>query len=156
MLRRMFLFTALLMLTGCTLLQPPAEPIKREPISSPDAPPAIGPYSQAIKIGNQLYCSGQVGINPATGDMIVGDISEQTRQVLENLGAVLRAAGMDYKDVVKATVFLADIDDYKLMNEVYSEFFTENRPAREAVQVAKLPRDARVEISCIAVKVEEQ
>ncbi|MGH7490908.1 MAG: RidA family protein [bacterium] len=129
--------------------------MQREPITSPDAPAAIGPYSQAIKIGNQMYCSGQIGINPATGDLVVGDIKEETRQVLKNLGAVLRAGSMDYKDVVKATVFLADINDYKLVNEVYSEFFTDVKPAREAVQVARLPRDARVEISCMAVKVEE-
>jgi 2-iminobutanoate/2-iminopropanoate deaminase len=156
MLRRVLVFAMLSMLAGCTLLQPPSEPIQREPISSPDAPAAIGPYSQAIKIGNQMYCSGQIAINPATGDMIVGDIKEETRQVLKNLGAVLRAGSMDYKDVVKATVFLADMNDYKLVNEVYSEFFTDTKPAREAVQVARLPRDARVEISCMAVKVEEQ
>ncbi len=155
MLRRLFLF-ATFALSGCTLLQPPAEPVKREPITSPDAPAAIGPYSQAIKIGNNLFCSGQIGIIPATGDLIIGDIKEETRQVLKNLGAVLRAAGMSYGDVVKATVFLADMNDYKLMNEAYSEFFTAVKPAREAVQVARLPRDARVEISCIAVKVEEQ
>ena len=155
MLRRLFLCTAFT-LSGCTLLQPPPEPIKREPVTSPDAPAAIGPYSQAIKIGNNLYCSGQIGINPATGDMVIGDIKEETRQVLKNLGAVLRAAGMDYKDVVKATVFLADMNDYKLVNEAYSEFFTETKPAREAVQVARLPRDARVEISCIAIALTEQ
>ncbi len=155
MLRCLFLFALLHIIAGCTLLQPPAAPIQREPITSPDAPAAIGPYSQAIKIGNQMYCSGQIGINPATGDLVVGDIKEETRQVLKNLGAVLRAGSMDYKDVVKATVFLADINDYKLVNEVYSEFFTDVKPAREAVQVARLPRDARVEISCMAVKVEE-
>ncbi|NUO80652.1 RidA family protein [candidate division KSB1 bacterium] len=129
--------------------------MKREPVTSPDAPAAIGPYSQAIKVGNSLFCSGQLAINPATGDLIIGDIKDETRQVLKNLGAVLKAGGMDYKDVVKATVFLTDMNDYKLFNEAYGEFFTDIKPARETVQVARLPRDGRIEISCIAVKVEE-
>ncbi len=153
--QRRLLVLALLAFSGCTLLQPPAEPVKREPVTSPDAPAAIGPYSQAIKVGNQLFCSGQLGIDPATEDLIIGDIKQETRQVLKNLGAVLRAAGMDYKDVAKATVFLTDMNDYKLMNEAYAEFFTEIKPARETVQIVKLPREgARVEISCMAVKVE--
>ena len=138
--------------TSCTLLQPPPEPIKREPVTAPDAPAPIGPYSQAIKIGNSLYCSGQIGIDPATGDLVIGDVRAETRQALNNLGAVLRAAGMGYGDVVKATVFLSDLNDYKIVNEIYAEFFNATKPAREAVQVARLPRDAKVEISCIAVK----
>jgi len=154
MLKRTLLLSAILF-SGCTLLQPPPEPIKREPVTSPDAPAAIGPYSQAIKVGNSLFCSGQLAINPATGDLIIGDIKDETRQVLKNLGAVLKAGGMDYKDVVKATVFLTDMNDYKLFNEAYGEFFTDIKPARETVQVARLPRDGRIEISCIAVKVEE-
>lgn len=154
MLKRAMLLSAIVF-SGCTLLQPPPEPIKREPITSPDAPAAIGPYSQAIKVGNSLFCSGQLAIDPATGDLIIGDIKEETRQVLKNLGAVLKAAGMDYKDVVKATVFLTDMNDYKLFNEAYSEFFTETKPARETVQVSRLPREGRIEISCMAVKVEE-
>jgi len=154
MLRRLIPCVTLLALTGCTLLQPPAEPDKREPINAPEAPGTNGPFAHAIKVGKQLYCSGQIGINPATGDLVIGDIQEETRQVLKNLGAVLRAAGMDYGDVVKATVFLTDINDYKLMNEAYSEFLGESKPARETVQVVRLPREAHVEISCIAVKVE--
>lgn len=121
-------------------------------IQSPEAPAAIGPYSQAIRVGNTLYCSGQIAIDPATGKMVSENIQTETRQVLKNLGAVLRAAGMDYSDVVQATVYLADMNDYKSMNEVYAEVFKDRPPARAAVQVARLPRDARVEIACIAVK----
>ena len=150
------LVSLLLMLsfTGCTLLQPLPEPDKREVITTPDAPSAIGPYSQAIKVGNVVYCSGQLAINPKTGDMVIGDVKEEARQALKNLGAILQAAGMTFDDVVKATVFLSDIDDYKLVNEVYAEFFATAKPAREAVQVAALPLNAKVEISCIAVKLE--
>ena len=121
-------------------------------IKSPDAPAAIGPYSQAIMVGNTLYCSGQIAIDPATSKMLSESIQTETRQVLKNLGAVLRAAGMDYSNVVQATVYLADMNDYKVMNEIYGEFFKENPPARATVQVGSLPRDARVEIACIAVK----
>ncbi len=121
-------------------------------IKSPDAPAAIGPYSQAIMVGNTLYCSGQIAIDPAAGKMLSESIQTETRQVLKNLGAVLRAAGMDYSNVVQATVYLADMNDYKVMNEIYGEFFKENPPARATVQVGRLPRDARVEIACIAVK----
>jgi len=121
-------------------------------IKSPDAPAAIGPYSQAIMVGNTLYCSGQIAIDPATSKMLSESIQTETRQVLKNLGAVLRAAGMDYSNVVQATVYLADMNDYKVMNEIYGEFFKENPPARATVQVGRLPRDARVEIACIAVK----
>jgi 2-iminobutanoate/2-iminopropanoate deaminase len=129
-------------------------PLIREVINTPDAPAAIGPYSQAIKIGNAIYCSGQLGLNPVTGDLAGGDIQNETRQVLKNLGAVLRAGGMDYKDVVSASVFLTNLDDYKVVNEVYEEFFHDSKPARAAVQVARLPRNARIEISCTAVKVD--
>jgi len=122
-------------------------------IQSLEAPAAIGPYSQAIRVGNTLYCSGQIAIDPATGKMASENIQTETRQVLKNLGAVLRAAGMDYADVVQATVYLADMNDYKAMNEIYAEVFKDRPPARAAVQVARLPRDARVEISCIAVKI---
>jgi 2-iminobutanoate/2-iminopropanoate deaminase len=121
-------------------------------ISSPLAPAAIGPYSQAILVGNTLYCSGQIALDPATGKMAADNIQTETRQVLKNLGEVLRAAGMDYVNVVQATVYLADMNDYKMMNQTYAEFFKEKPPARAAVQVARLPREARVEIACIAVK----
>jgi 2-iminobutanoate/2-iminopropanoate deaminase len=121
-------------------------------IKSPDAPAVIGPYSQAIMIGKTLYCSGQIAIDPSTGKMVSENIQTETRQALKNLGAVLRAAGTDYSNVVQATVYLADMNDYKIMNEIYGEFFKENPPARATVQVGRLPRDARVEIACIAVK----
>lgn len=138
---------------GCTLLQPPDRPV-REVIFSQAAPKAIGPYSQAIRVGNTLYCSGQIAIDPATGEQVRGNIEEETQLVLKNLKAVLNEAGMDSSHVVKATIFLANMDDYKLVNEVYAKFFTTTKPARETVQVARLPRDAGVEISCIAVKVD--
>lgn len=146
---RRFLLILPLIFYNCHF-QPP--PITREVINTPEAPAAIGPYSQAIKIDNVLYCSGQIALNPATGDLMTSNVQAETRQVLKNLGAVLRAGGMDYKDVTSATVYLANLDDYKIVNEIYAEFFKENKPARAAVQVARLPRNARVEISCIAVK----
>jgi len=121
-------------------------------IKTPRAPAAIGPYSQAVLVGDTLYCSGQIAIDPKTGSLITDSIERETEQVLENLGAVLRAAGMDYKDVVRCTVYMTDINDYAQINEVYSRYFNESPPAREAVQVAALPRGARVEISCIAVR----
>lgn len=125
---------------------------QREIISSDGAPRAIGPYSQAIKIGETLYCSGQIALHPETGDLITESIEAETRQVLENLGAVLRAAGMDFSDVVRATVYMTDINNYGRINAVYAEYFSEVKPARAAVQVVALPAGANVEISCIAVK----
>ncbi len=121
-------------------------------ISTPSAPAAIGPYSQAILAGNTLYCSGQIAIIPETGELIQNDIQAEAHQVLKNLGAVLKEAGMGYSDVVRATVFLKDLNDYGKINDVYKEYFTENPPARAAVQVARLPKDVSVEISLIAVK----
>lgn len=123
----------------------------RETISTENAPGAIGPYSQAVKTGNMVFCSGQIPIDPATGEFVSNDVAEQTRQVLVNLSAVLKAAGTDLNNVVKTTVFLADMNDFTAMNEIYAEFFNENKPARATVQAARLPRDARVEIECIAV-----
>jgi len=123
----------------------------KETISTDNAPGAIGPYSQAVKTGNMVFCSGQIPIDPATGEFVSGDVAEQTRQVLKNLSAVLEAAGTDLNNVVKTTVFLADMNDFTAMNDVYAEFFSENKPARATVQAARLPRDARVEIDCIAV-----
>jgi 2-iminobutanoate/2-iminopropanoate deaminase len=122
-------------------------------ISTPDAPAAIGPYSQGILVGNTLYCSGQIAIDPATGNMIKGDVQAETHQVLKNLGAVLNAAGMDFNDAVRATVFMSDMDNYGKINEVYQQYFKENPPARAAVQVARLPKDVQVEISLIAVQI---
>jgi 2-iminobutanoate/2-iminopropanoate deaminase len=123
----------------------------KETISTENAPSAIGPYSQAVKVGNMVYCSGQIPIDPATGEFNSQNVTEQTRQVLENLSAVLRAAGTDLDNVVKTTVFLVDMNEFAQMNEVYAEFFGENKPARATVQAARLPRDTRVEIDCIAV-----
>lgn len=131
---------------------PTAQPTRREIIDSPNAPAAIGPYSQAILAGNTLYVSGQIALDPQTGQMVQGEIEEETTRVLENVGAILRAAGMDFKNVVTCTVFLTDVNDYAQVNEVYSRYFSASPPAREAVGVAALPRGARVEISCIAVR----
>jgi 2-iminobutanoate/2-iminopropanoate deaminase len=119
-------------------------------ISSPDAPKAIGPYSPAVRAGQLLFVSGQVPIDPATGNMIAGDIAAQTERVLANVGALLTAAGRSFADVVRTTVFLADMNDFGAMNEVYGRYFTEPYPARATVQVARLPKDARVEIDVIA------
>ncbi len=123
----------------------------KEIISTDNAPGAIGPYSQAIKAGNMIFCSGQIPIDVETGEFISEDISEQTEQVLRNLKAVLEAAGSDLESVVKTTVFLADMSDFSAMNEVYGKYFNKNKPARATVQAAGLPRDAKVEIDCIAV-----
>ncbi len=123
----------------------------KETISTENAPGAIGPYSQAVKAGNLIFCSGQIPLDPQTGEFVSEEIAEQTRQVLKNLSAVLEAAETSLNNVVKTTVFLADMNDFAAMNEVYAEFFSENKPARATVQAARLPRDARVEIECIAV-----
>jgi 2-iminobutanoate/2-iminopropanoate deaminase len=120
-------------------------------ISTENAPGAIGPYSQAIKIKDMIFCSGQIPIDPATGNFVSDDVAEQTEQVLKNLGAVLKAGGAGFENVVKTTVFLADMNDFAVMNEVYGRFFSDVKPARATVQAARLPRDARVEIDCIAV-----
>jgi 2-iminobutanoate/2-iminopropanoate deaminase len=120
-------------------------------ISTENAPGAIGPYSQAIKAGNMIFCSGQIPIDPATGEFVSQDVTEQTEQVFKNLAAVLEAAGATLDDVVKTTVFLADMGEFAAMNDVYSRHFVDNKPARATVQAARLPRDARVEIDCIAV-----
>ena len=124
-----------------------------KPVSTDKAPAAIGPYSQAIDSGNGLvFLSGQIPIDPATGAFAEGGIKEQTRQSLLNAQAILRAAGLDLSDVVKTTVFLADMGDFAAMNEVYAQFFKEPFPARSAVAVKTLPKGALVEIECIAAK----
>jgi 2-iminobutanoate/2-iminopropanoate deaminase len=124
--------------------------IVKEIISTENAPGAIGPYSQAVKVGNMVFCSGQIPIDPATGEFVSDDVSEQTVQVIKNLQAVLEAAGTSLNNVVKTTVFLADMNDFIAMNEIYAKYFSE-KPARATVQAARLPRDARVEIEVIAV-----
>jgi 2-iminobutanoate/2-iminopropanoate deaminase len=119
-------------------------------ISTPHAPAAIGPYSQAMVHGGLVYCSGQIALVPSTGALLEGDVAAQTRQVLANLDAVLLEAGSSRNNVLKTTVFLRDMADFKAMNDVYAAFFGEHRPARATVAVAGLPRDVRVEIDCIA------
>lgn len=119
-------------------------------IHSSGAPAAIGPYVQAQSVGGFLFTSGQVALDPASGVLVGADAAAQTRRVLENLRAVLAAGGCQPADVVKTTVFLADMNDFAAMNEVYGAFFAPHKPARSTVQVARLPKDARVEIECIA------
>ncbi len=119
-------------------------------VATDRAPRAIGPYSQALAIGDLVFTSGQIPLDPATGDLVTGDVAAQTRQVLANLGEVLAAAGSAPGMVLKTTVFLADMNDFAAMNEQYAAFFGEHRPARSTVQVARLPKDARVEIEVIA------
>ncbi len=125
--------------------------MSRTPIATPGAPAALGPYSQAIDTGGTLYCSGQLGMDPATGDLAEG-IAAQTERALANLGAVLEAAGLSYGDVAKCTCFLADIADFGAFNEVYARFFTSEPPARSTFAVKDLPKGARVEIEAIAVR----
>jgi 2-iminobutanoate/2-iminopropanoate deaminase len=119
-------------------------------VSSPDAPAAIGPYSPAVRAGQLLFVSGQVPIDPATGQMIEGDVATQTRRVLDNVGALLVAADRSFADVVRTTIFLADMNDFAAVNAIYAQYFSEPYPARATVQVARLPKDARVEIDVIA------
>lgn len=119
---------------------------------SEDAPKAVGPYSQAIVAGDLIFCSGQIPLDPATGQLVEGDIATQTGRVVDNLAAVLSAAGSGLAQVVKTTVFLADINDFNAMNEAYALKFGQHRPARSTFQVGKLPRGARIEIECVAVK----
>jgi 2-iminobutanoate/2-iminopropanoate deaminase len=123
----------------------------RTDVTSDRAPKAIGPYSQAIAAGGLLFCSGQIPLDPSTGQIVPGDIGDQTRQVLRNLGEVLKAAGASLDDVVRTTVYLANLEDFGAMNAVYGEFFSRPAPARATIQAARLPRDARVEIDAIAV-----
>jgi 2-iminobutanoate/2-iminopropanoate deaminase len=130
-------------------LQKEAE-MEKVVISTNNAPAAIGPYSQAIRMGNMVFLSGQIPLLPATGEIVQGDIKVQTRQVLENVKQILEAAGSSLDKVVKTTVFMKDLNDYAAMNAVYLEFFPHKPPARSAVQAARLPRDAGVEMEVIA------
>ncbi|MGD8963776.1 MAG: RidA family protein [Desulfobacterales bacterium] len=124
----------------------------RKTIATPNAPQAIGPYSQAIQYGDFLFVSGQVAIDPATGDIVDGDIEVQTDQVLKNITAIIEAAGMSLQNVVKCTCFLKDMNDFLKFNAVYENYFGEILPARETVEVARLPKDVRVEVSAICGK----
>ena len=123
----------------------------REALSPPGFPPAIGPYSPTIKVGNMLFLSGSIPMDPATGQMVTGDITGQATRVMENIKALLQSAGADFRHVVKTTVFLADMNEFAAMNAVYANYFAAPYPARSTVQVARLPRDCRLEIEVIAV-----
>jgi len=123
----------------------------RQVITAPDAPKAMGAYSPAIKAGNLLFISGQIPVDPSTGDLVAGDITAQAERVMQNLAALLRAAGVGFDHVVRTTVFLADMNDFAAMNEVYSRYIVDPPPARATVQVARLPRDVSIEIDAIAV-----
>lgn len=151
--RLAILFAAALFVSACASdgSDEPAAPAKRA-IATDGAPEAIGPYSQGVQVGHTLYLAGQIGLDPATGALVDGGIEAETRQAMDNLQAVLAAAGFSMDDVVEAQVFLADLEDYGPMNDVYGSYFDAAPPARAAVQVARLPRDARVEIKLTAVR----
>jgi 2-iminobutanoate/2-iminopropanoate deaminase len=120
-------------------------------INSKNAPAPIGPYSQAVLYNNTLYVSGQIAIDPATGDLVTGDIVKETHQVMNNIKAILKEAGMDFSNVVKSGIFVKDLNNFGIINQVYGEYYTNNPPARETVEVSRLPKDVNVEISCIAI-----
>jgi len=120
-------------------------------ISTDQAPAAIGPYSQAVQAGGLLFCSGQIPLDPATGELVSGDIRQETRRVMENLHGVLQAAGCDFGQVLRTTIYLVDMADFPVVNEVYGEFFPAVKPARATVAVAALPKGARVEIDAVAL-----
>ena len=120
-------------------------------IHSSEAPAPIGPYSQAVQIGNTLYVSGQIPLDGASGELVNANITEETHQVMKNLEAILREAGTSFDQVVKCTIFIRDMGQFTTINEAYSQYFKENPPARETVEVSRLPKDANVEISCIAL-----
>ncbi|WP_234572028.1 RidA family protein [Rhodohalobacter sp. 614A] len=119
-------------------------------VKTDKAPSAIGPYSQAVIINNTLYCSGQIALDPQTMEMVGDSVEDQTKQVMINIEQILRAAGSNFSKVVKCSIFLDNMDDFKIVNEIYGNYFKENPPARETVEVSTLPKNAKVEISCIA------
>lgn len=121
-------------------------------VYSADAPEPIGPYSQAIQVGNMLFISGQIAIQKSTGNILNSDIQVETKQVMENINHILKAAGMNFSHVVKSSIFLKDMNNFPKVNEIYGQFFQQQPPARETVEVSRLPKDVNVEISCIAVK----
>ena len=123
----------------------------RSAIASPAAAPAIGPYSPALRVGNLLFLSGQIPLDPASGQLVEGDIRLQTTRVLDNLGELLKEGGASFAQVARTTIFLADMNDFAVVNEIYASYFSEPYPARATVQVARLPKDVRVEIDAIAV-----
>lgn len=126
--------------------------MNRQIVETPAAPKAVGPYSQAVWAGDYLFCAGQIPLDPATGHMVSGGITEQTARVLENIKGLLRSQGLDFASVVKTTVFLSDMNNFAAMNDVYAKYFAGDPPARSTVQVARLPKDALVEIEVIAAR----
>ena len=126
--------------------------MKRQIVATDAAPKAVGPYSQAVWAGDLLFCAGQIPLEPATGNIVPGGISEQATRVLENIHGLLQSQGLDFNNVVKSTVFLSDMNNFAAMNEVYARFFTKEPPARSTVQVARLPKDALVEIEVVATR----
>jgi 2-iminobutanoate/2-iminopropanoate deaminase len=126
-------------------------PVTREAVNSAGSAPAIGPYSPGLRVGQMLFLSGQIPLDPATGQVVEGDIAVQARRVLDNMGALLQAAGAGFAQVAKTTIYLADLADFAAVNEIYASYFGQPYPARATVQVARLPRDVRVEIDAIAV-----
>ena len=140
-------FISLSLLTGCFLC-----PIKREVIFTREAPAPIGPYSQAIKVGNTLYLAGQIALDPSTGQLVEGGIEAQTHQVIKNIQSILKAAGFSPEEVVQSQVFLMNLDDYAAFNSVYAGYFKTDTPVRAVVQVARLPRNALLEVMVTAVR----
>ncbi len=120
-------------------------------IHTKNAPAPIGPYSQAVKVGNMLYASGQIAIDPSTGNMVMDNIQAETHQVMKNILALLKEAGMEYQNIVKTSIFLKDMNQFAAVNEIYGSYFTSDFPARETVEVSRLPKDVNVEITVIAI-----
>jgi 2-iminobutanoate/2-iminopropanoate deaminase len=125
--------------------------VTKTAVSAPTSAPAIGPYSPAVRVGSFLFLSGQIPLDPASGQLVEGDIRAQTTRVMQNMSELLKAAGADFPDVARTTIFLADMNDFAAVNEIYASYFSEPYPARATVQVARLPKDVRVEIDAIAV-----
>ncbi len=144
--------TRLCLIAAAALLLTAPAAAQNRVVSTPNAPAAIGPYSQAIMAGNTLYLAGQIAIDPATNQVKAGTIEEETKLVLDTLKAVVEAAGMTMANIVSTTVFMADLNEFPRMNAVYATYFPANPPARATVQVARLPRDVKVEIAAIAVR----
>ena len=147
-----YFYLVILLITLHACKQKPNLKMNKTIISTTDAPAAIGPYSQAVLVNGTLYASGQIALDPQTGSLVNEDISTETHQVMKNISAVLKAADMGFDNIVKVTIFMKSMNDYAAINTAYAEYFGEKPPAREAVEVARLPKDVNVEISIIAVK----